>query len=398
MLYFFRRVYSEVVTAIPINGGTYNLMLQVSSKKVAGFVAALSILSYMATAIVSAFDAVVYLSLLWPECEVRLITVAILIFFCILTSFGVSDSANVALAMFSLHMMVLTLLIIWGFAYGIQDGFSLFQENISTPYPTIVSSSGTILAKNSGIASIYFGYSSALLGITGFETASNYCESMKSSKTFVSTVNWMWIIVGIYNPLLSLMSMMVLPMDHIYLHSSDMLAMMAKEIGGHGFYVLLNVDAVIILCGGVLTSLVGVSGLLKRLASDHILPEVLATTNSRGAPHFAIIVFTVLSISLFLAIFDPSNPTAINDFGGVFAISFLSVLISFASAAALLKMYRPHLARRVIAKWWQVIVSLLAVVAGFLGKCFDAFLTIMNTHSLSIHSFVSFHHFSYFLN
>lgn len=368
MLYFFRRVYSEVVTAIPVNGGTYNLMLQVANKKTAGFVAALSILSYMATAIVSAFDAVVYLSLLWPDCQVRLITVLILIFFCVLTSFGVSDSANVALAMFILHMLVLTLLIIWGFAYGIQDNFSIFHDNTMTHYPTIVSSSGTELARNSGVGSIFFGYSSALLGITGFETASNYCESMKSSKTFVSTVNWMWIIVGIYNPLLSLISLMVLPMDRIYHHSSDMLAIMAKEVGGEGFYILLNVDAVIILCGGVLTSLVGVSGLLKRLASDHILPEVLATTNSRGAPHYAIVVFTILAISLFLAIFDPSNPTAINDFGGVFAISFLSVLISFASAAVLLKMYRPLLARRVVSKWWQVILSLLAVIAGFLGK------------------------------
>jgi amino acid transporter len=314
---------------------------------------------------------------------VRLITVLILIFFCVLTSFGVSDSANVALAMFILHMFVLTLLIIWGFAYGIQDNFSIFHDNAMTHYPTIVSSSGTELARNSGVGSIFFGYSSALLGITGFETASNYCESMKSSKTFVSTVNWMWIIVGIYNPLLSLISLMVLPMDRIYHHSSGMLAIMAKEVGGEGFYILLNVDAVIILCGGVLTSLVGVSGLLKRLAADHILPEVLATTNSRGAPHYAIVVFTVLAISLFLAIFDPSNPTAINDFGGVFAISFLSVLISFASAAVLLKMYRPLLARRVVSKWWQVILSLLAVVAGFLGNTSLHLVLSVRTHSFT---------------
>eukprot|EP01039_Chlorochromonas_danica_P009568 gene9568-10575_t len=368
MLYFFRLVYSEVVTAIPVNGGTYNLMLQVANKKVAGFVAALSILSYMATAIVSAFDAVVYLTLLWPGCQVRLITVLILIAFCVLTCFGVGESANVGFAMFTLHMTTLTILIIWGFIYGVQDNFSTFHDNINTPYPTISSSSGNELASNSGIASLYFGYCSALLGITGFETASNYCESMKSSKVFVSTVNWMWIIVGIYNPLLSLISMMVMPMDSIYDHSSDMLAIMARKVGGHGFYVMLNLDAVIILCGGVLTALVGVSGLLKRLASDHILPEILATTNSRDAPYVAIFTFTALAISLFLAIFDPSNPTAINDFGGVFAIAFLSVLISFACAAVLLKMHRPLLARRVVAKWYQLIVSLLAVVAGFIGN------------------------------
>ena len=66
MLYFFRRVYSEVVTAIPVNGGTYNVMLNTTTKKMAAFVACLSILSYVATAIVSAFDSIVYLALLWP--------------------------------------------------------------------------------------------------------------------------------------------------------------------------------------------------------------------------------------------------------------------------------------------------------------------------------------------
>ncbi len=66
MLFFFRRVYCEVVTAIPVNGGTYNVMLNTTTKKMAAFVACLSVLSYVATAIVSAFDAIVYLALLWP--------------------------------------------------------------------------------------------------------------------------------------------------------------------------------------------------------------------------------------------------------------------------------------------------------------------------------------------
>lgn len=67
MLFFFKKVYSEVVTAIPVNGGTYNVMLNTSTKKVAAFVACLSILSYVATAIVSAFDSILYLALIWPS-------------------------------------------------------------------------------------------------------------------------------------------------------------------------------------------------------------------------------------------------------------------------------------------------------------------------------------------
>jgi amino acid transporter len=112
----------------------------------------------------------------------------------------------------------------------------------------------------------------------------------------------------------------------------------------------------------------GVSGLLKRLANDLVMPKFLAQTNSRGAAHMAIITFVIVSMSLFLAIFNPDEPKAIGDFGGVFAISFLSVLVAFAAAAVLLKLYRARLARMVIAKWWHIILSLCAVSAGLLGN------------------------------
>jgi amino acid transporter len=89
-------------------------------------------------------------------------------------------------------MITLTLLIIWGFAYGIQDDFSLFAANLRTPVPTIHSTSGTLLGHRNVAAAIYFGYSSGLLGIAGFETVSNYVEELESAEVFVSTVNWMW--------------------------------------------------------------------------------------------------------------------------------------------------------------------------------------------------------------
>lgn len=175
-------------------------------------------------------------------------------------------------------------------------------------------------------------------------------------------------LVGFYNPLLSFVSMMVLPMDVILEHPSDMLAEMAKALGGDIFYFILCVNAVIVLCGGVITAIVGVSGLLKRCAADKVLPQFLGYTNYRGGAYSAIIVFVLLSISLFLAIFDPNDPTAIDQFGGVFAISFLTVLFAFGCSSVLLKLYRPHLARLVIADWWEIGVSIFAVGAGLIGK------------------------------
>lgn len=174
MLFFFRRVYSETVSAMPVNGGTYNLMLNTTNKKWAAFVACLSILSYMATAIISAYDAVVYLKLLWPDVDMRLFTCVIILVFAIVALCGVGESAAVATPILLTHIAIVTLLIVWGFAYGIQDGFSIFYHNTETEFPTIVNSSGHTLAHRSGIGAMYFGYCSGLLGITGFESAANF--------------------------------------------------------------------------------------------------------------------------------------------------------------------------------------------------------------------------------
>jgi amino acid transporter len=164
------------------------------------------------------------------------------------------------------------------------------------------------------------------------------------------------------------MSMMVMPMDVIYAHPSDMLAVMARELGGKGFEQWLCIDAVMVLCGGVLTAIVGVTGLLDRLAKDKVVPESLSALSPWGSSYVAILCFSIGSISLFLCIYDPTDPTGIERFGGVFAISFLSVLAAFAFAAILLKLYRPNLARLVITQWWQVVFSFLAVLLGFLGN------------------------------
>jgi amino acid transporter len=193
MLFYFRKVYQEVVTAIPVNGGTYNILLNTVSKKIASFVGVMSFLAYVATGIVSAFDAVIYLSVIWPSVNIRLMTVIVLLTFGTITVSGVKDSSFITCTMFVIHMSVLTILILWGLLFGIyHDQFGLFVRNLRTPVPTIRSAHGPILGNRNPAAAIYFGYASGLLGITGFESASNYVEEMNNSEVFVSTVNWMW--------------------------------------------------------------------------------------------------------------------------------------------------------------------------------------------------------------
>ena len=52
VLFLFRKIYGEVVGALPLNGGAYNVLLNTSSKKMASIAAILTVLSYMATAVI----------------------------------------------------------------------------------------------------------------------------------------------------------------------------------------------------------------------------------------------------------------------------------------------------------------------------------------------------------
>ena len=50
----------QVVTAMPLNGGIYNLLLNSTSKLTAACFACLTILSYVATGVVSAVSSATY--------------------------------------------------------------------------------------------------------------------------------------------------------------------------------------------------------------------------------------------------------------------------------------------------------------------------------------------------
>ena len=75
VLFLFRSIYSEVGTALPLNGGAYNCLLNATSKFVASFAACLTILSYVATAVVSACSAMYYANQLWSELPIKWATI-----------------------------------------------------------------------------------------------------------------------------------------------------------------------------------------------------------------------------------------------------------------------------------------------------------------------------------
>ena len=133
--------------------------------------------------------------------------------------------------------------------------------------------------------------------------------------------------------------------------------------GGKWLSWVISVDAALVLSGAVLTSYVGVTGLIRRLTLDRGLPQFLLKVNRRGTPHRIIVGFFLLSVSVLL--FTQGKLGAL---AGVYTISFLAVMALFGIGNILLKVRRARLPRPTHAAWPAVIVGIAAVLVGLVGN------------------------------
>ncbi|CAI5715787.1 unnamed protein product [Peronospora effusa] len=365
LLYFFRFIYEEVVTAIPMNGGTYNALLNTTSKRTAAVAACLSILSYVATGVVSATSGVRYLN---NQVDIPIVGSAISLLgaFALLAVMGITESSRVAVAIFLHHIVVLLILFVSCIVYWFNHSH-VFRDNMHAGYPE-VDFAGSMLDGNIFTA-VFFGFGASMLGITGFESSSNYVEE-QAPGVFRKTLRNMWALVTFFNIGLSIGILAVLPLEGdngIYKSSDDLLAMVSRESVGSWFETWISIDAFIVLSGAVLTSYVGICGLVRRLSTDRVLPAFLAKTNkARGTNHYIIGIYFLLSASLVLIL--NADASTVN---GVYTYSFLGLMAMFSCACMLLKGKRSEIPRDIHAPWATVIIGflliLVAIFANLLG-------------------------------
>lgn len=352
VLFLFRKIYAEVVGALPLNGGAYNALLNTTSKNTASFAAALTILSYMATSVISANEAMHYLHTIIPSIEVISATIIVLVFFAGLTIIGIRESSVVAIVIFIFHLVSMLLLAVAIVYFLSHQGFSLFVENWSTPVK-----GGSIWM------AIFFGFSVSMLGISGFESSANFVEEQDKG-VFPKTLRNMWIIVSVLNPLMAFFALSLVPIPEVKeLYENTLLSHMGEVSGGAWLSFIVSVDAVLVLSGAVLTSYVGVSGLLERMTLDRILPPFFLKRNKRGSSYRIILLFLLLNISV---LFITEGKVAV--LAGVYTISFLSVMALFAMGNVFLKIRRAKLPRPERASWISLLIALIAVFIALIGN------------------------------
>jgi len=353
VLFLFRKIYGEVVGALPLNGGAYNALLNTTSKSTASFAAMLTLLSYMATAVISANEAIHYLHHILPAIPIIISSVVLLGIFALLVIGGISESAKVAIMIFLFHLTSLVILSGFIIYYLSQNGLGTFFDNWHLP-----------IEGGSITNAIFLGFAASMLGVSGFESSANFVEEQKKG-VFPKTLRNMWAIVSIINPLMAVfaLALFALPMLQSDAYQNTLLVEMGIHVGGNSIAYLIAIDAFLVLSGAVLTSFIGVTGLLERMSLDRIMPPYFLKKNKKGSSYRIIIMFFLLTVSVLLI----TNGN-VKLLAGVYTISFLSVMALFGVGNILLKVKRNTLPRPEKASWFTVVIAIAAVTIALIGN------------------------------
>ena len=353
VLFLFRKIYGEVVGALPLNGGAYNALLNTTSKGTASLAATLTLLSYMATAVISGNEGIHYLHHLIPVLPIIPVTIGLLSLFALLAIIGITESSKVAIGIFLFHLVSLAILSGFIITFLVQNGISTLFENWHFPV-----SGGSITN------AIFLGFAASMLGVSGFESSANFVEEQEKG-VFPKTLRNMWYIVSIVNPLMAVfaLALFAIPLLHSDPFQNTLLIQMGEHVGGEWIASLIAIDAFLVLSGAVLTSFVGVTGLLERMTLDRILPPFFLKKNKRGSSYRIVIMFLLLCISVLLI-----TKGDVRLLAGVYTISFLSVMALFGIGNILLKIKRNSLPRPEKASWLAVLVAIVAVVIALIGN------------------------------
>ncbi|MCE2540591.1 MAG: APC family permease [Acidobacteria bacterium] len=350
VLFLYRRIYAEVVGALPLNGGAYNALLNTTSKSLASMAACLTILSYTATAVISANEAMHYGHGIWPALPVMPATVLLLAAFMLLTIIGITESSKVAVGIFLFHLGTLAVLLLSGGLYLLTNGLAVLASNYALP-------------SEQGLpAALFFGFAASMLGISGFESSANFVEE-QAEGVFPRTLRNMWVAVSVLNPTLALLALALVPIPDVATHEEALLAHMGGIAAGEWLAWLISIDAILVLSGAVLTSYVGVTGLVRRMTLDRCLPQFLLRSGPRGTYHRIIVLFFCVCVSILFI-----TEGELEALAGVYTLSFLSVMALFGVGNILLKVKRAGLPRPERAAWPAVILAIALTVLGLAGN------------------------------
>jgi len=335
MMFFFKATYEEGCSVSPFNGGAYTMILQTMGRKFAFVVGSLTILSYIATAVVSALAGAFYLSSFFQTAGLPALSIPQIVWFGfipllvfgLLNIKGINEPAKIVLLISVFHFGLLIFMDLWGIILCIiksVDITKIFQD-----VPKLSSTN------------ILHAFGAAFLGISGFESAAQIIEELKHpawktlKKIYLAIVG----LVFFTAPITSILCLLLLEHQQILEYKDNLLAGLALIQGGPALLYILSIDACLMLFAAVNTAYVGCTGLMTTMAKQGNLPEIILKKWSHikwlksinGYP-YAIIPFMIISLILISIL-----PGKVSELGEIYGMAFLGVMFCFCLGVILMR-------------------------------------------------------------
>ncbi|KAI0070664.1 hypothetical protein K474DRAFT_1669815 [Panus rudis PR-1116 ss-1] len=355
ILFLWRPIMEELASALPLSGAPYTYLLNVSSKWFALLGAAMLLLDFASTSVVSAATAATYLagevSLPFPS---YLGTVIILVIFTTISLSGLRESARIALAVLSLHILTMIVLFVASIIAWSRVGNSQLHANWATGRGSVT--------PDHILHQVFNGFCIGMLGLTGFECTPSYVSSIKPGRFPLVLRNLHYPAI-LLNCLAMLFLLALVPYDSI-LSGANVLSALAEVAAGKWLRIWVVVDAVVVLCGGVLTGILGASELSNRLSHDRLLPQLfLRRLPVTGAPFASMISFAV-----FCGVLYATAGASLSIVSKMFSCIWLIVMTLFPVAVLLLKFNRGRLPRQPHTPLSVVFLALLIAFVAIGGN------------------------------
>ncbi len=338
MMWFFKATYEEGLALSPYNGGAYVMILRTIGRRAAVFAGALTVISYLATAAVSALSGAGYFSSLFPEyfnhgasggMDSSLVWISFIpiVLFGLLNCKGIKEPAKIVTGIAAFHFSLLIVIVFWGGSY-------LLFNDVNFEKVLEIKPDGTLT-----FSMIIYGFATAFLGISGFESAAQIVEELE--QPILKTVRRLYftvvVLVSFTGPLVSFLCLVILTEPEVNESKDFLLAALAGKIGGSGLLTVIVIDAILTLFAAVNTAFVGFIGLATTMAKQGNLPQILLTRIAHKIPSiqgYPLIAIPFMIIAILMSALVSGQIEVI---GHVYGIAFLGVMVSFALGVVLLR-------------------------------------------------------------
>ncbi|KAJ6545318.1 hypothetical protein B0H19DRAFT_1266776 [Mycena capillaripes] len=135
-----------------------------------------------------------------------------------------------------------------------------------------------------------------MLGLTGIECTPSYIGRIKPGRLPLVLRN-LHLPAIVLNTLMITLVLAIVPLERV-LGGANVLSVLAEMSAGPWLRKWIVLDAVVVLCGGVLAGIAGILSaceLFEQLAHDRIVPQIfLAALPLSGAPHISVLAFKII--------------------------------------------------------------------------------------------------------